>query len=181
MRAFNKRRYKGVKRYKSYTHLEIGYENCEYWTIPLKFVKIKMSSGIVESIEINIERVELNEWGYQTPELRLIRLTEYANDITSIKLIRVSKNRNYNSWVNEPSCVLAMGNYLESNPYSCYTDNLLQSTNFDGNTLTYSWILDNNINIIHPYNWYKGYIEIPRKYVEIIDKLDREVWDVKKV
>lgn len=181
MRAFNKRRHKGVKKYKAYTHLEIGYENCEYWTIPLKFVKIKMSNGIVESIEIDIEKVELNEWGCQNPELRLIRLTEYANDITNIQLIRVSKNRDYNSWMNVPSCILAMGNYLESNPYGCYTDNLLQSTNFDGNTLTYSWILDNNINIIYPYNWHKGYIEIPRKYVEIISKLDREVWKVKEI
>lgn len=120
MRAFNKRRHKGVKKYKAYTHLEIGYENCEYWTIPLKFVKIKMSNGIVESIEIDIEKVELNEWGCQNPELRLIRLTEYANDITNIQLIRVSKNRDYNSWMNVPSCILAMGNYLESNPYGCY-------------------------------------------------------------
>jgi hypothetical protein len=33
MKSFNKRKYKGVKsEYKSFTHLEIGYENCEYWT-----------------------------------------------------------------------------------------------------------------------------------------------------
>lgn len=181
MKAFNKRKHKGVKKYKSYTHLEIGYENCEYWTIPLKFVKIKTEDGYIKSITIDMDKVELDKWFYKTAELRLRRLTEGANDITNVQLIRIVKNRNYNSWGNEPSQLIPMKDYLEANPYGGYNDNLLQSTEFDRQNLIYSWILDENIEIEYPYNWEKGSIRIPSKYSEIIGKLDREIWNIKEL
>lgn len=37
MRKFNSKKHKGVKSgYKSFTHVEIIYENCEHWLIPVR-------------------------------------------------------------------------------------------------------------------------------------------------
>lgn len=37
MRKFNSKKHKGAKSgYKSFTHVEIIYENCEHWLIPVR-------------------------------------------------------------------------------------------------------------------------------------------------
>lgn len=181
MKAFNKRKHKGIKKYKSYTHLEIGYENCEYWTIPLKFVKIKMNNKNVESIQIDMKKVVVDKWVYDSVEKRIKRLTHNANDITSISFVRF-KERTRGYWFNEPRKNLYIKNYLEINSYGCFmdNDNLLQKTEFDGYILKYSWIVDEDIVIeSYPYNYEeKGIVRIPKKYSEIISKLDREVWNI---
>lgn len=181
MEAFNKMKYKGVKsKYKSFTHVVIGYENCEYLQIPLKYAKVIMSKDAKYIKELLIDfikiRNKIDKWLYDSLEKRLERILYNSNDIASVKLIRINKNERH-LW-NFPTKELMIKDI-----YGRDYNNLLQSTNFNEelNILHYTWIVDENIKI----DWKKegyiiyGYIEIPSKYNDIISKLNKRIYEIK--
>ena len=184
MRRFNCKKYKGVKKgFKSFTHVEIIYENCEHWLIPVKDINIHKEGKYIQEMTINMKRViqNLSKWAYDSVSKRVERLTVDANDIVSIGYVRLDKNSNLD--IGNNTKYIEIANYLEINPYSAYCDNLLQSTHYDmeNGVLEYTWIVDENINIEYWVTDGKCKVKIPKIYSKIIDKLDKELWIVGEV
>lgn len=185
MRKFNSKKYKGVKKgFKSFTHVEITYENCEQWVIPVKDVIIHKEGKYIQEMTVNMRRVipNISKWPYDSVNKRVERLTKYANDIVSVRYIRLDKNNNWD--IGNNTKYIEIASYLETNPYSAYCDNLLQSTHYDkeNEVLEYTWIVDEDIKIDYCVNEDNDCrITIPRIYSNIIDKLDRRFWIIEEV
>lgn len=184
MRKFNSKKHKGAKSgYKSFTHVEIIYENCEHWLIPVRDIIIHKEGKYIQEMVINMKRVvpNLSKWAYDSVSKRVERLTVDANDIVSIRYIRLDKNSNWS--IGDDTKYIEIANYLEINPYSAYCDNLLQSTHYDkeNGVLEYTWIVDENIKIDYWISEDKCRIEIPKIYSNIVNKLDKELWIVEEI
>lgn len=191
MKAFNKSSFKGVRKgYKAFTHLEIGYENCECWTIPLKNnVEYKVDENLnIISIKIkNLNKLKLTGFLFCKDRESQIKRFIYGNDITSVYLVRFPK-RKIHGWV-IPRKEFHIQHYLESIPvYSLGEDNLLQNTQYNENedTLEYSWIVDENIKIDYAVEFkspieYISKIIIPKKYDSIINKLNKDMWKIETI
>lgn len=183
MRAFNRRKHKGIKKgYKSFTHIEIVYENCEHWIVPIKNVEIDMFNGYIKHMWVKIpDKIE----GFlfnNNREDNLKRLTtDCACDITQIYKARISKA--FDEIVSRKK--IPIQHYIESNPISCYGNNILQSVGlYEGTHVLYHWVVDSRISVDYKYEhgWFSGgKIIIPSIYSPIIEKLDKEVWEVNEV
>lgn len=189
MKAFNKSSFKGVKRkgYRVFTHLEIGYENCEYWTISLKNnVKYKVDENLnIVNIKIkNLNKLKLTGILFCKDRESQIKRFIYGNDITSVSLVRFPKRQTHGWEIHIKK--FHIHNYLEENPiYSMGEDNLLQNTKYseNDNTLEYSWIVDENIKIDYAVEFkspidFISKIMIPKKYESIINKLNKDMWKI---
>ncbi|MGL4948064.1 MAG: hypothetical protein ACRC42_01620 [Mycoplasma sp.] len=164
-----------MKKNMNFTHLEIIFENCEYWEVPVEYICISTKDKYLHKVSINMAKLlkdnKLSKWCYETLEKRIGRLTNNANDITHVHFLQINNNLEYFEF---PRKNIPIKSYLESNLYLCYQDNLLQTTTYKNGILYYEWIVDSNILIDYNLNT----ITIPSKYKEIISKLDTEVWGV---
>lgn len=181
MRAFNRRKHRGVKNYKSYTHLEIVYENCEHWTVPIKNVEIDMFNGYIKHMWVKIpDKIE----GFlfnNNREDNLKRLTtDCACDITQIYKTRIKQSFDQIVRKNIP-----IQHYIEANPMGYYGDNVLQSVGkYEDTHVLYHWVVDSRISVEYKYEHgriYGGKIAIPSIYTPVIEKLDKDVWEVRVI
>lgn len=148
MRAYNKK----IKRNKGKGYnISIVLENCEEYTIPQKYIKeIRIKKGCVKSIEIHKSyRDEIKEvWNfYNGDKEKMFRRFSTCKDITQI---RIGDKWYYVHYVDI---------YLEI----LGSDNVLQTTINDGNTIKFTFDLDKRIK--ENYKFYgNSELKIHEKY-----------------
>lgn len=180
MKAYNK-----SKRIKSNNHLDkykvciITYENCEQWVIPMKYVTYSVVKDTLLSLAINLVKVSTRTLftdNYKDKDIEYKRLVK-GEDISYIEFAEICYNYK-NKKVYEVYCP----KYIENNPYSFSSNNILQKNElcyFEDNyscRLHIKWDTGKGIDIT--YNPYKeDTMEITKeKYEQYKDRIHN--WNI---